>query len=160
MRYTVVAAHLRTVGGVWALPSVATQREVFGSCLLPVRLTCLAWHAGGMSAAASRVATQAVAAPEAPSQTAAVAEAPRELHGFELVRDEFVHEYDSHVRTYRHQRTGVASSRMLDQLLLCQSIRMCQRVGHDGVHTFQAWCMRSHSSLAVAETCANPQVRR
>ena len=52
---------------------------------------------------------QAVAVPEAPTQTAAVAEAPRELHGFELVRDEYVHEYDSHVRTYRHKKTGEAS---------------------------------------------------
>ena len=65
--------------------------------------------AGGLSTAASRVAILAVAAPEAPSQAAAVAEAPRELHGFELVRDEFVHEYDSHVRMYRHQRTGETS---------------------------------------------------
>ncbi len=91
-------------------------RHGCGPCLLSAyhaeRLACLA---GGMSAAASRVAMQAVAAPEAPSQTAAVAEAPRELAGFELVRDEFVHEYDSHVRTYRHQRTGVAPIRMLDQ---------------------------------------------
>ena len=62
--------------------------------------------AGGVSTATSRVATQAIAAPQAPTQTAAATEAPRELHGFELVRDEFVHEYDSHVRTYRHQRTG------------------------------------------------------
>ncbi len=75
----------------------------------------VACSAGGLSAAASRVATQAVAAPEAPSQAAAVAEAPRELAGFELVRDQFVHEYDSHVRTYRHQRTGVASTCMPDQ---------------------------------------------
>ena len=33
-------------------------------------------------------------------------EAPKSLHGFELVRDEFVAEYDSRVLTYKHQKTG------------------------------------------------------
>lgn len=33
-------------------------------------------------------------------------DAPKSLHGFELVRDEFVAEYDSRVLTYRHQKTG------------------------------------------------------
>ena len=33
-------------------------------------------------------------------------DAPKSLHGFELVRDEFVAEYDSRVLTYKHQKTG------------------------------------------------------
>ena len=32
--------------------------------------------------------------------------APRELHGFELVREHFVSEYDSQVLMYRHKKTG------------------------------------------------------
>jgi len=33
-------------------------------------------------------------------------EAPKELHGFELVREKFVAEYDSQVLMYRHRKTG------------------------------------------------------
>ncbi|BDA40898.1 Presequence protease, mitochondrial [Coccomyxa sp. Obi] len=32
--------------------------------------------------------------------------APKELHGFELVREQFVNEYDSQVLMYRHKKTG------------------------------------------------------
>ncbi len=32
--------------------------------------------------------------------------APKELHGFELVREHFVQEYDSQVLMYRHKKTG------------------------------------------------------
>ena len=34
------------------------------------------------------------------------AAAPKELHGFELVREHFVQEYDSQVLMYRHKKTG------------------------------------------------------
>ena len=79
-----------------------------------------------MSAAVSRVATQAIAAPQAPTQAAAVAEAPRELHGFELVRDEFVHEYDSYVRTYRHKRTGELPTRSASLAYTFMRCRTCR----------------------------------
>ncbi len=46
------------------------------------------------------IASGAVQAPAAPA-------APKELHGFELVREQFVPEYNSHVMMYRHQKTGV-----------------------------------------------------
>ena len=35
--------------------------------------------------------------------------APKELHGFELVREHFVSEYDSQVLMYRHKKTGASS---------------------------------------------------
>ena len=47
----------------------------------------------------------AVAAQEAPTDSAAAA-APQRAHGFELVREQFVPEYDSLVLTYRHTKTG------------------------------------------------------
>ena len=68
------------------------------------------------------MATQAIAAPEAPTQAAAAAEAPRELHGFKLVRDEYVHEYDSHVRTYCHEKTGEGGFRQTCTLPLCRVV--------------------------------------
>ena len=33
--------------------------------------------------------------------------APIELHGFKLVKDQFVSEYNSHVLMYRHEKTGL-----------------------------------------------------
>ena len=36
--------------------------------------------------------------------------APKELHGFELVRQQFVREYDSQVLMYRHKKTGTSAS--------------------------------------------------
>ena len=49
---------------------------------------------------------QAVAVAPAPAVEQKTYDAPKSLHGFELVRDEFVAEYDSRVLTYRHQKTG------------------------------------------------------
>ena len=40
--------------------------------------------------------------------------APRELHGFELVREQFVSEYDSQVLMYRHKKTGAHSLRLIE----------------------------------------------
>lgn len=34
--------------------------------------------------------------------------APKQLHGFELVREQYVAEYDSQVLMYRHKKTGEA----------------------------------------------------
>lgn len=39
---------------------------------------------------------------------ATIQAAPKELHGFELVREQFVSEYDSQVLMYRHKKTGTA----------------------------------------------------
>ena len=36
--------------------------------------------------------------------------APIELHGFKLVKEQFVNEYNSHVLMYRHEKTGVSHS--------------------------------------------------
>ena len=44
----------------------------------------------------------------APAEQKTAYEAPKSLHGFELVRDQFVAEYDSQVLTYRHNKTGKA----------------------------------------------------
>jgi hypothetical protein len=46
-----------------------------------------------------------VAAPEAPA-SASQAAAPQEAHGFELVRQQWVQEYNSQVLLYRHKKTG------------------------------------------------------
>ena len=46
-----------------------------------------------------------MAAPEAPADPAA-APPPQQAHGFELVRQQFVPEYNSQVLTYRHTKTG------------------------------------------------------
>ena len=35
--------------------------------------------------------------------------APKQLHGFELVRQQFVQEYNSQVLMYRHTKTGASS---------------------------------------------------
>ena len=40
------------------------------------------------------------------AQAPAQAAAPKQLHGFELVREQFVPEYNSHVMMYRHAKTG------------------------------------------------------
>ncbi|KAF8058036.1 PREP1 [Scenedesmus sp. PABB004] len=48
------------------------------------------------------LAAQAVAAPAA----APAASFPKEAHGFELVQQQFVREYDSQVLLYRHKKTG------------------------------------------------------
>ncbi|CAD7700528.1 unnamed protein product [Ostreobium quekettii] len=51
-----------------------------------------------------RVVGAAVASPRAGAAVATPP--PKEAHGFELVSDEFVKEYDSQVLTYRHKKTG------------------------------------------------------
>ena len=62
---------------------------------------------GGCAGWASTSARAAVSVSEAPTDSAAAAAiAPAEAHGFELVRQQFVHEYDSQVMTYRHKKTG------------------------------------------------------
>eukprot|EP00879_Flechtneria_rotunda_P006113 GHRR01006426.1.p1 GENE.GHRR01006426.1~~GHRR01006426.1.p1 ORF type:complete len:1001 (+),score=416.66 GHRR01006426.1:475-3477(+) len=48
---------------------------------------------------AAAAAPATAAAPQATSFA-------KEAHGFELVRQQFVHEYDSHVLLYKHQKTG------------------------------------------------------
>ena len=40
---------------------------------------------------------------QAPAEVAS----PKQLHGFELVREQFVPEYNSHVMMYRHVKTGL-----------------------------------------------------
>lgn len=50
--------------------------------------------------------TRAAAVVEAPPQERQAYQAPKSIHGFELVRDQFVAEYDSQVLTYRHKKTG------------------------------------------------------
>ena len=50
------------------------------------------------------------------------AAAPKELHGFELVREHFVQEYDSQVLMYRHKKTG--------KHLLAHGTRYCRPSHH------------------------------
>ena len=47
--------------------------------------------------------------PQAEAETETKAAAPKELHGFELVREHFVQEYDSQVLMYRHKKTGISA---------------------------------------------------
>lgn len=49
-----------------------------------------------------------MAVAEAPAEQKKAYEPPKSIHGFELVRDQFVAEYDSQVLTYRHKKTGEA----------------------------------------------------
>jgi hypothetical protein len=51
----------------------------------------------------STAAAQAVTSPAAPP---VIRPAPKQLHGFTLVREQFVPEYDSNVLLYRHEKTG------------------------------------------------------
>ena len=61
---------------------------------------------GAASLAASAAAVQAPASPSAARVKPADYRAPKEAHGFELVREQYVREYDSHVALYRHKKTG------------------------------------------------------
>jgi hypothetical protein len=71
---------------------------------------CHFWDAGwGHARTCPQI--QAVAVAPAPVVEQQSYEAPKSLHGFELVRDQFVAEYDSRVLTYRHQKTGEHSVR-------------------------------------------------
>ena len=44
--------------------------------------------------------------PQAEAETETMSAAPKELHGFELVRKQFVQEYNSQALMYRHKKTG------------------------------------------------------
>lgn len=57
----------------------------------------------GMASRADAVRTFAVAA-TAPVK--AVSAPPKHVHGFTLIREQFVKEYDSHVLMYKHDKTG------------------------------------------------------
>ena len=46
---------------------------------------------------------------QAEAETETALAAPKELYGFELVREHFVQEYDSHVLMYRHKKTGMSA---------------------------------------------------
>jgi hypothetical protein len=59
---------------------------------------------GASSLAASAAAVQAPASPT--KVKFSEYRAPKEAHGFELVREQYVREYDSHVALYRHKKTG------------------------------------------------------
>jgi len=50
--------------------------------------------------------TRAAAVLEAAPEEKKAYEATKSIHGFELVRNQFVAEYDSQVLTYRHKKTG------------------------------------------------------
>lgn len=47
-----------------------------------------------------------VSAVAAPANASTVKPAPKDLHGFELVEEQFITEYDSQVLLYRHKKTG------------------------------------------------------
>ncbi|KAK9810180.1 hypothetical protein WJX72_006221 [[Myrmecia] bisecta] len=87
-------------------------RSSFLGPLLPaqhVALTHLA-YSRGLSQGSTSV--QAVAAPvEAEPASKA---APKELHGFKLVREQWVQEYNSQVLMYRHEKTGAEVMSLLN----------------------------------------------
>jgi hypothetical protein len=53
----------------------------------------------------ARTLASAAAAPAA-AKALTEADMPKSAHGFDLVRHQFVREYDSHVCLYRHKKTG------------------------------------------------------
>jgi hypothetical protein len=63
-----------------------------------LRASLLPAAAGRRSLSAMAVAAPAAAAP--------AKEFAKEAHGFELVQQQFVREYDSHVLMYKHKKTG------------------------------------------------------
>jgi hypothetical protein len=52
------------------------------------------------------LAISAVAAPAETAVQEASRDFPKAAHGFELVQQQFVREYDSHVLLYKHSKTG------------------------------------------------------
>lgn len=77
-------------------------------------LLCLPAPGGilrGLSAPATRsrrsLSAMAVAAPAAAQQTK---DFVKQAHGFTLVQQQFVREYDSHVLMYKHDKTGMGVS--------------------------------------------------
>ena len=58
------------------------------------------------STTAAAAAVQAPPAASSPKVKPADYKAPKSAHGFELVREQYVREYDSHVALYRHAKTG------------------------------------------------------
>jgi hypothetical protein len=65
----------------------------------------------------------AVAAPAAAAASAK--EFAKEAHGFELVQQQFVREYDSHVLMYKHKKTGGAQQQQQQQLACTPHNSMC-----------------------------------
>jgi hypothetical protein len=63
----------------------------------------------------------AVAAPAAAS--AANKEFVKQAHGFSLVQQQFVREYDSHVLMYKHEKTGAAAAHIVWQLAGCVAVQ-------------------------------------
>jgi len=63
-------------------------------------------RAASSTTAAAAAAVQAPPAASSPKVKPADYKAPKSAHGFELVREQYVREYDSHVALYRHAKTG------------------------------------------------------
>lgn len=60
----------------------------------------------GSRAAAWRGSCFAAAAEAPPATAPAPLSAPKEAHGFELQRQQWIREYDSHMLIYKHKKTG------------------------------------------------------
>jgi hypothetical protein len=79
----------------------------------------------GLSASASAprsrrsLSAMAVAAPAAAQQ--ANREFAKQAHGFSLVQQQFVREYDSHVLMYKHDKTGGGPGH-LNPVCLCKAV--------------------------------------
>jgi hypothetical protein len=58
------------------------------------------------------LSAMAVAAPTAAAQQSK--EFVQQAHGFKLVQQQFVREYDSHVLMYKHEKTGAGKFKLLD----------------------------------------------
>jgi hypothetical protein len=56
----------------------------------------------------------------APAAAAPAKEFAKEAHGFELVQQQFVREYDSHVLMYKHKKTGGLQQQQQQQLVSAQ----------------------------------------
>ena len=83
-------------------------------------------HPAGWTHAPTQARAAAAVAAPAPEKEKYQA---RSVAGFELVRDEFVAEYDSQVLTYRHEKTGELTNmsiagRSRRALMLCLGCRL------------------------------------
>lgn len=65
-----------------------------------------------LPAAAGRRSLSAMAV-AAPAAAAPAKDFAKEAHGFELVQQQFVREYDSHVLMYKHKKTGMWAQQQL-----------------------------------------------
>lgn len=88
----------------------------------------------GWSATYQQQSRTAASAVVAPAPTQGERHQAKSVHGFDLVRDEFVAEYDSQVLTFRHSKTGADTDSLISHLGprsgVNQTVENCSNVTH------------------------------